>query len=57
MFLALIVEQCTATHKTIIAGFEQHLFLGIEFTVGVVVYKLDALKEFLVEGDVISMLC
>ena len=54
--LAFLIEQGTAAYKTIIACIEQHLFLGIQLAVGMVVYELDAFEEFLVQGDIVGML-
>lgn len=56
LLLAFLIEQGTAAYKTIIACIEQHLFLGIQLAVGMVVYELDAFEEFLVQGDIVGML-
>ena len=54
-FLAGSIEEGTAAHETVVAVVEQHLLLGCQLTV-VAVHILDALKEFLIEADVVGML-
>ena len=54
--LSFLVEEGTAAYESVVAGFEQHLLFCIQFTVRMVVNKLDALEEFLVQCDVVGML-
>ena len=54
--LAFLVEEGTAAYESVVAGFEQHLLFCIQFTVRMVVNKLDALEELLVQCDVVGML-
>ena len=54
--LSLLIEQGTTSHKTIVAVVEQHLLLGCELTV-MTMYILNAFKQFLVQSDIVGMLC
>ena len=56
LLLAFLIEQGTAAHESVVAGIEEHLFLGIELTVRMIVNELDALEELLVQGDIVGML-
>ena len=56
LLLAFLIEQGTAAHESVVAGVEEHLFLGIELTVWMIVNELDALEELLVQGDIVGML-
>ena len=53
--LACLVEQCTATHKAVVAVVQQAFLLGSQLTV-MAVHVLDALKESRVQSDVVGML-
>ena len=48
------IEQGTITYKTVVAVVEQHLLLRRQLTV-VTMHIFDALKEFLIETDIIGM--
>ena len=54
--LAFGIEQGAIPHKTVIAVVEEHFFLGCQLAM-MAMHILDALKEFLVETNIIGMLC
>ena len=54
-FLSLFVEQCSATHESVVAVVEQHFLLGRQFAV-MHVHILHALEKLLVQPYVVGML-
>ena len=56
LFLALVVQQCTAAHQSLVCVFKQDLFLWREAAV-VAVYVFDSLEKHRVESHIVGMLC
>ena len=49
------IQQCSATHKSVVAVVKQHLLLGSKLAV-VLVNIFYALKKFLIQSDIVGML-
>ena len=49
------IQQCTATHKSVVAVVQQHLLLGRQLAV-MQVHVLNAFKQFLVQTYIVGML-